>query len=96
VKSRTIEHCAAIGFERKNSLKDDLPDLTPYLSKKGGNSQGKAADNSAGKDRYFFKTFGFSEEDWNSLRLRMLMPLVDSQTSSAAPEQVLRTFGWRF
>jgi len=49
VKSRTIEHCAAIGFERKNSLKDDLPDLTPYLSKKGGNSQGKAADNSAGK-----------------------------------------------
>lgn len=30
-------------------MKDDLPDLTPYLSKKGGNSQGKAADNSAGK-----------------------------------------------
>jgi hypothetical protein len=49
MKSRTIEHRAAIGFERKNSLKDDLPDLTPYLSKKGGNSQGKAADNSGGK-----------------------------------------------
>ncbi|MFA6559947.1 MAG: hypothetical protein WCT03_26195, partial [Candidatus Obscuribacterales bacterium] len=30
-------------------MKDDLPDLTPYLSKKGGNSQGKGADNPAGK-----------------------------------------------
>jgi hypothetical protein len=25
-------------FARKSSLKDDLPDLTPYLSKKGGNN----------------------------------------------------------
>lgn len=30
-------------------MKDELPDLTPYLSKKGGNSQGKGADNPAGK-----------------------------------------------
>lgn len=30
-------------LERKCSLKDDLPDLTPYLSKKGGQNQGRAA-----------------------------------------------------
>jgi len=37
------------GRERKKSLKDELPDLTPYLSKKGGNSQSKGSDNPADK-----------------------------------------------
>ncbi len=30
-------------------MKDELPDLTPYLSKKGGNSQSKGSDNPPGK-----------------------------------------------
>ena len=66
-------------------MKDDLPDLTPYLSKKGGNSQGKGADNSAGKadissklSALVKKTGTFSAEDSDAL--------VDSPASTAAPE----------
>ncbi len=66
-------------------MKDDLPDLTPYLSKKGGNSQGKGADNSAGKadissklSALVKKTGTLSAEDSDAL--------VDSPASAAVSE----------